>query len=78
MRIDKRLYICIAPFLGALLLVSFIREKIAQNIALALVVAISAALLCQTLKKRAIHDVHKTQAACVMAASATIMVGLRF
>ena len=74
MRIDKRLYICVAPFLGALLLVSFIREKIAQNIALALVVAISAALLCQALKKRDIHDVHKNQAAWVMAACATIMV----
>lgn len=74
MRIDKRLYICVAPFLGALLLVSFIREKIAQNIALALIVAISAALLCQALKKRDIHDVHKNQVAWVMAACATIMV----
>ena len=74
MRIDKRLYMCVAPFLVALLLVSFIREKITQNYALALVLVISAILLCQALKKRSIHDVHKKQAALVMAALATIMV----
>ena len=74
MRIDKRLYMCVAPFLAALLLVSFIRDKIAQNYALALVLVISAILLCQALKKRSIHDVHKKQAALVMAALATIMV----
>lgn len=74
MRIDKRLYVCVAPFLAALLLVSFIRDKIAQNYALALVLVISAILLCQALKKRSIHDVHKKQTALVMAALATIMV----
>ena len=74
MRIDKRLYICVAPFLVALLLVGFIREKIAQNVALALVLAISAVLLCALLKKRVVRDIHKNQAALVMAAIATIMV----
>ena len=74
MRIDKRLYICVAPFLAALLLVSFIREKITQNYALALVLVLSAVLLCLLLKKRIIHDIHKNQAALLMAALAVIMV----
>lgn len=74
MRIDKRLYMCLTPFLGVLLLVSFIREKIAQNVALALVLSISAVILCTLLKKRVARNIYKNQAACVMGAIATIIV----
>jgi signal peptidase I len=65
---------CVAPFLAALLLVGFIREKIAQNTALVLVSVISAILLCSLLKKRVVRDIHKNQAALVMAAIAAIIV----
>ncbi len=74
MRFDKKLYICMASFLGALLLVSFIGNKLSQNVALALFSGISAVILSFLLKKRVIHDFHKKQVALVMAAIAVIMI----
>lgn len=78
MRFDKKLYVCTAAFLLPLLLVSFINEKIPQNIALALVMAVAVIVLPLLLKKRVVHDFHKRQAACVMAAIAVIMLAVHF
>lgn len=74
----KRLYIITAIYVAMLLLVCFVPDKTTQIRSLAFFSVISAVGICHFVKKRNIHNLHKKQAALILAAFAACSVALYF